>query len=200
MASHGGQRVTEGRLRFAVPRIACNRQARMTAQWHGQQRHNGKQRQQARCGARNGPVRPPMLGLNAQVSARFLKGDLDLPALREPADDLQWVLCEGRCITGPAYRSAPAGRAAAPSGSAQRAARCDATPPCRCTARSHTTLCRTSVAPLRIARPCLIQSAHRTGSAGECPFCGAARWRLACAAAPVHREVAPRSWTVVCRL
>lgn len=93
VASHSGQHVTEGRLRLAIPRIACQRQLRMTAQWRAQQRHDREQRQQTGRGARNGLIRRLALGLDTEMGARFLEADLDLPVLHEPADDPQGLLC-----------------------------------------------------------------------------------------------------------
>src|SRR5262249_57359610 len=44
-----------------------------------------------RRGARNGALGPLALRLDAEMSAHFPEGDLELPAQREPADDLQRI-------------------------------------------------------------------------------------------------------------
>ena len=58
----------------------------------GEQGHEGEQPEQAGRGARDGPVRPLALGLDAEMVADLAEGDLHLPALDEPAQDLQRVL------------------------------------------------------------------------------------------------------------
>ena len=57
----------------------------------GEQGHDREQREQAGRGAGDRPVRPLPLGLDAEMVAHLAEGDLHLPALDEPADDLQRV-------------------------------------------------------------------------------------------------------------
>ena len=64
----------------------------MLAEAVGQQGHDGEQTEQAGRGARDCPVRPLPLGLDAQVVAHLAEGDFELPSLDEPADDLQRLL------------------------------------------------------------------------------------------------------------
>ena len=64
----------------------------MTAETVGQQGHDGKQAEQAGRGAGNRLVRPLPLGLDAEVVTDLSECDLQLPALREPAEDLQRLL------------------------------------------------------------------------------------------------------------
>src|SRR4051795_9344763 len=58
----------------------------------GKQGHDGEQAEQAWCGAGNRLVGPLPLGLDAEVVTDLSEGDLQLPALREPAEDLQRLL------------------------------------------------------------------------------------------------------------
>ena len=64
----------------------------MTAEAAGKQGHDGEQAEQAGRGASDGLVGPLPLGLDTEVVADFSEGDLQLPALREPAEDLQRLL------------------------------------------------------------------------------------------------------------
>ena len=54
----------------------------------GQEGDGGEQREQARGGASDGEVRPLPLGFDAEVGTGLLEGDLQLPALDEPTQDL----------------------------------------------------------------------------------------------------------------
>ena len=65
--------------------------------------------EQRRRGARDGLVRPLPLGLDAEVPARLLEGDLEPPAQDEPAQDLRRVAVSGRCTGRPAARTCPPG-------------------------------------------------------------------------------------------
>ena len=56
--------------------------------------------------ARSGPL---ALGLDAEVAARLLEGDLQLPAQHEPGQDLRRGRRPGRCRAAPGWRSGPAG-------------------------------------------------------------------------------------------
>ena len=58
-----------------------------------QQGDNREQPEQAWRSASDGLVRPLPLGLDAQVIAHLAESDFELPALDEPADDLQRLLC-----------------------------------------------------------------------------------------------------------
>ena len=60
----------------------------MTAEAVGQQGHDGEQAKQAGRRAGDGLVGPLPLGLDAKVVAGLSECDLQLPALREPAEDL----------------------------------------------------------------------------------------------------------------
>jgi hypothetical protein len=64
----------------------------VTAEAVGQQGHDGEQAEQAGRGASDGLVGPLPLGLDAQVVAGLSECDLQLPALRKPAEDLQRLL------------------------------------------------------------------------------------------------------------
>src|SRR4051794_2772415 len=89
-----GERVREGGLWFEVPRGCCDPPALAGREPRGKEGDNREQRQQAGGRARDGPVGPLPLRLDAEMSARLLEGHLDLPALYEPFDDLGRVLCE----------------------------------------------------------------------------------------------------------
>ena len=91
---HGGQRVGEGRTRFGVPR--GGRDASPLASWkaRSQQGDDREQGEQALGGAGNRHVGPLPLGLDAEMGAHLLEGDLDAPAADEPRHDLGWVTGE----------------------------------------------------------------------------------------------------------
>ncbi|MCL4266144.1 MAG: hypothetical protein KJ069_23245 [Anaerolineae bacterium] len=56
-----------------------------------QQRDQGKQAQQRRRCALDGPVRPLALGFQAQMRRRFFKGHFEPPTHSEPIQNLQRV-------------------------------------------------------------------------------------------------------------
>ena len=91
VATHGGEGIGEGRTRLAVPSRGRDGQARLGAEPRGQERDDGEQAGPAGRGACDGEVRPLALGLDAEMVAHFPEGDFHLPALDEPADDLQRV-------------------------------------------------------------------------------------------------------------
>ena len=63
-----------------------------TVEARRQQGDDREQPEQAWRGAGDGLVRPLPLGLDAEVVTHLAEGDFDLPALDEPADDLQRLL------------------------------------------------------------------------------------------------------------
>src|SRR3954463_13622123 len=89
LAPNRGEGVSEGGPLLAVPGGRCNAQASVTAEVVGQQGHDGEQAEQAGRGAGDGLVGPLPLGLDTEVVADLSERDLQLPALREPAEDLQ---------------------------------------------------------------------------------------------------------------
>jgi hypothetical protein len=86
-AAHGGKRIGEGRMRFAIP--GRDREAGAGMEPDAEQGDDGEQPQGTGGGARDGFVRPLPLGFHAQVIAHLAEGDLDRPALDEPADDVE---------------------------------------------------------------------------------------------------------------
>ena len=64
----------------------------MTAEAVGQQGHDGEQAEQAGRGAGDGQIGPLPLGFDTKVVADLSERDLQLPSLREPAEDLQRLL------------------------------------------------------------------------------------------------------------
>src|SRR5215204_1789471 len=80
--------IGEGRVLLAIPSRNAGLQAHTVVEAHGEQRHDREQPKQARRGAGDRLVRPLALGLNAEVVAYLAEGDLHLPTLDEPADDL----------------------------------------------------------------------------------------------------------------
>ena len=86
---HGGEGVGEGRPRLAIPGIRPNGGANTKA--CRKQGHDRKQGEQAGCGAGDCPIGPLALGLDAEMVTHLAEGDLHLPALDKPADDLQRV-------------------------------------------------------------------------------------------------------------
>src|SRR3954471_13138922 len=94
LAPNRGERVGEGGPLLAIPGGGRDLQAGVAAEAVGKQGHDGEQAEQAGRGTGDGLVRPLPLGLDAEVVADLSEGDLQLPALREPADDLQRLLCQ----------------------------------------------------------------------------------------------------------
>src|SRR5215212_5791425 len=84
-----GKSVGEGRARLAVPSVDTDGRAGATVEACRKQGHDREQREQAGRRAGNRPIRPLALGLDAEMVAHFAEGDFHLPALDEPADDLQ---------------------------------------------------------------------------------------------------------------
>src|SRR3954451_484740 len=84
--------IGEGGPLLAVPGGGRDLEPGVAAEAGGEQGHDGEQAEQAGCGAGDRPVRPLPLGLDAEVVADLSEGDLQSPALDEPADDLQWLL------------------------------------------------------------------------------------------------------------
>jgi hypothetical protein len=76
---------------FAVPGGRADGRAGAGIKARGKQRHDREQREQAGRGACDGTVRPLALGLDAKMIAHLAEGHLHLPALDEPAHDLQRV-------------------------------------------------------------------------------------------------------------
>jgi hypothetical protein len=90
--AHGGQRIGKGRLLRAIPSSGPDRAAGARRKLLGEQRHQGKQAQQAGRGVGDGFVGPLALALEAEAIAHLAEGDLDRPALHEPTDHAQRVL------------------------------------------------------------------------------------------------------------
>src|SRR3954447_15030560 len=86
-----GEGVGEGRARLAVPSVRGHGRAGVAVEARGEQGYEGEQREQAGRGARDRPVGPLALRLDAEVVAHLPEGDLHPPAADEPADDPQRV-------------------------------------------------------------------------------------------------------------
>ena len=88
VAPRQGDGVHEGRRRFVVPSSSAVGHGVAFLQRVGGQGGPGKEAQQDRRGAGDGPVGPLALGLHAQVGPHLLKGDLQLLAQDKPFQDL----------------------------------------------------------------------------------------------------------------
>ena len=93
LAPNCGERVSEGRPLLAVPSGSGDPETGMTVEAVGQQDHDGEQAEQAGRGAGDGQIGPLPLGFDTKVVADLSERDLQLPSLREPAEDLQRLLC-----------------------------------------------------------------------------------------------------------
>ena len=88
MTSHGGEGVAEGRALLTVPGAAGCGLSLRGPELCGQEGDGGEQCEQAWCGSGDGQVRSLPLGFDTKMRPGFLEGDLQLPALNEPAQDL----------------------------------------------------------------------------------------------------------------
>ena len=77
LPAHPGQRITEGRPGLVVPGGLPDRQLPTSGVLMRQQRDQGEQRQQGRCGPQDCQVRPLALGLDAQVFADLMQSDFN---------------------------------------------------------------------------------------------------------------------------
>jgi hypothetical protein len=87
-AAHDSDCIAEGDIGFGVPARLTRPGCGLRHQVVGPQRDQGDQAEQGRRGAGDCLVRPLTLGLQAEVDARFLEGDLQPPAQHEPLQDL----------------------------------------------------------------------------------------------------------------
>src|SRR4051812_42263851 len=150
----------------------------------GKQGHDGEQAEQAWCGAGNRLVGPLPLGLDAEVVTDLSEGDLQLPALREPAEDLQRLLRQVGAEQG-LWIEAPAGIAQQhPADRHDRQA--GMTPDGGVGADLHHTLAL--AVPVGHGDAWPDRPAPWPGSAGARPWCGADRGSWADAAGPACRE------------
>ena len=78
-------------MRLAVPAVDQNSRAGTLTELGSQKGDDREQPEQAGRGAGYRAIRPLPLGLDTQMSASLLEGDLDLPAQDEPTDDLQGI-------------------------------------------------------------------------------------------------------------
>ena len=92
MAAHRGQVVAEGEAALAVLGRGRDGEARLRRERGREQGDEGEQAEQAGCRAHDGEVGPLPLCLDAQVVAYFAEGHFKMPALHEPAHDLQQLL------------------------------------------------------------------------------------------------------------
>src|SRR5262245_16999265 len=92
MVADERQGIHEGWLGFVVPGGSTTRERRPSAEEViGEERHEGEQTEECWGGAGNCSVGPLPLRLDPKMSADLAEGDLELPAQREPADDLQRI-------------------------------------------------------------------------------------------------------------
>ena len=80
--------IDEGGERFGVPGGLTNREGLSVKQRVCEEGDQGKEAEQSRGGTEDGEIGPLALGLDAEVRAGLLKGDLELPAQHEPLHDL----------------------------------------------------------------------------------------------------------------
>lgn len=79
VVQNDSQCIRKRRQGFVVPSSLTNRQRASSDRVVSQQRHQREQVQQGGLSACNSLIRPLPLGLNAQVSSHFSKGDFELP-------------------------------------------------------------------------------------------------------------------------
>lgn len=87
MPANGGQGITKGSFFFDVPTVLADRQV----SWVEHLCHDGhqaKETKETRRGTFDGTIRPLTLGFKAEESTQFFEGDFDIPAQREPDDNL----------------------------------------------------------------------------------------------------------------
>src|SRR5215218_10270719 len=89
-----GEAVGKGRPRLVVPGAGRDLEPGTAGEARGQQGDDREQAEQAGRGAGDRLVRPLPLGLDAEVVTHLAEGDLQLPALHKPADDLHGILGE----------------------------------------------------------------------------------------------------------
>src|SRR5258708_455969 len=89
MLTNERQRIGKGRQGFAIPGGLTNGKGVFTQQLLRKNGHERKECQQGRSGAQNRQIRPLALGLDAQMSTNFMKGDFNCPAQDKPLDDLE---------------------------------------------------------------------------------------------------------------
>ncbi len=177
---------------LAVPGHGGDLQARAVFEAGGEQRHDREQPEQAGRRAGDCLIRPLALGLDAEGVAHLAEGDLPLPTLDEPADDLQGVLAARgpgphRCRAEPEDQTEGRDRAVGPSGSAPPAARHAARRRCRSRFPRSARPLLTSRARSRAATACPRRPAPWTSSAGGLPWSVAGRSPRGCAAALARR-------------
>lgn len=80
MPSHDREDITKRRRLFVIPSRLCDRNVPVWMQCLAKEHHETVKAKQQRGRALNRQVRPLPLGLNAQLSAAFLKGALQTPA------------------------------------------------------------------------------------------------------------------------
>src|SRR5215213_6279553 len=71
LPTHGGKAIGEGRTWLAVPSVGVDGRADTTIEACREQGHDREQREQAGCGARDRPIRPLALGLDAEMVAHL---------------------------------------------------------------------------------------------------------------------------------
>jgi hypothetical protein len=86
--------IGKGRMLLAIPGGLGDRKCSSLGETMSQQGDDGKQAEQYRRGAGNGEARPLALCFHPQMGPDLLKGDLHLPAGKEPLEDLGGVLIE----------------------------------------------------------------------------------------------------------
>ena len=83
-----GDRVRESRQCLSIPTRGQGRKFSVGHQSISQECDDREQAEQNGAGVRDGQVGPLPLGLEADMSADFLEGHLDLPALDKPSQNL----------------------------------------------------------------------------------------------------------------
>ena len=92
LAAHGGERIGEGWAALAIPSAGRDSLACLRRELCCEQGDQGEQPQQAGRRAGDGLVRPLALRFHPEVVAHLAEGDLELPALDKPAQDLHGIL------------------------------------------------------------------------------------------------------------
>src|SRR6266705_5111460 len=88
MTSDDREHVTEGSGVLAIPRCLSDRNVPIRVQRQPKECREAVAAKEQRRRAFDGSIRPLALGLDAQMSTTFLKGDFQTPALHKIADDL----------------------------------------------------------------------------------------------------------------
>jgi hypothetical protein len=134
-AAYSRDGIAEGEHRLWIPRGGSRLELSRLGEIVYPEGDEGEQAEQARGGAQDRLVGPLALGLDAEMGADFLGGDLDLPTADESGEDVAWDERRGRLPGRPAGRARRLDRGREAIGSAPAARRRDTRWRCRLRSR-----------------------------------------------------------------